>query len=202
MSTAAGDRKSDIEGTPMAGGPKGAAELTGGYMNYVFVVLNIILAWLGMLLVLASLAALQHQLNDENQNIAVESNNWYQLEKDGGNAAPYHNFAGFAINSGYPALQPGRLLRFEWFTFLLTFGVLSVVGLALIGRVLRQTRSMVVGYMAVNLVLAIISTNNIYNLSHFAGHGRHYHSARAVFTGYIFVDVALFGLIYLLGLEF
>ncbi|KAL3143629.1 hypothetical protein ABBQ38_002425 [Trebouxia sp. C0009 RCD-2024] len=204
MSTAAGDRKSDIEGTPGAGGPKGAAELTGGYMNYVFIVLNIILAWLGMLLVLASLAALQHQINKD-QNIAPESNNWLVLGKDitqGNPSGTYHTFAGFAINSGYPALQPGRLLRFEWFTFFLTFVVLCVVGLAMIGRVIRQTRSMVVGYMAVNLVLAIISTNNVYNLSHFAGHGRHYHSARAVFTGYLFVDIALFGLIYLLGLEF
>lgn len=189
----------------MAGGPKGAAELTGGYMNYVFVVLNLVLAWLGMLLVLASLAALQHQYNDI-QDIAPDTNNWLVLQKDLGateaGGALYHTFAGFAINSGYPALQPGRLLRFEWFTFFLTFVVLCVVSLALIGRVLRQTRSMVVGYMAVNLVLAIISTNNVYNLSHFSGHGRHYHSARAVFTGYIFVDIALFGLIYLLGLEF
>lgn len=116
MSTAAGDRKSDIEGTPGAGGPKGAAELTGGYMNYVFIVLNIILAWLGMLLVLASLAALQHQINKD-QNIAPESNNWLVLGKDitqGNPTGTYHTFAGFAINSGYPALQPGRLLRFEW----------------------------------------------------------------------------------------
>ena len=100
----------------MAGGPKGAAELTGGYMNYMFIVFNIILAWLGMLLVLASLAALQHQIND-NQNIAPESNNWLRLDNSVSAANPngvYHTFAGFAINSGYPALQPGRLLRFEW----------------------------------------------------------------------------------------
>lgn len=88
------------------------------------------------------------------------------------------------------------------FTLILTFVVLGVVGLALIGRVIRQTRSMVVGYMSVTLVLCIISTNNVYNLSHFSGHGKHYHSARAMFTGYILIDIALFGLIYLLGLEF
>ena len=88
------------------------------------------------------------------------------------------------------------------FTFFLTFVTLCVVGLALLGRIIRQTRSMVVGFMAVNLVLAIISTNNVYNLSHFSGGGKYYHSARAVFTGYIFIDIAFFGLIYLLGLEF
>lgn len=127
MSTAPGDRKSDIEGTPGAGGPKGAAELTGGYMNYVFIVLNLVLAWLGMLLVLASLAALQHQYN-ETQDIASETNNWLVLQKDaaaGTNGAPvYHTFAGFAINSGYPALPPGRLLRFEWWVSLGTFNML------------------------------------------------------------------------------
>lgn len=110
MSTAPGDRKSDIEGTPGAGGPKGAAELTGGYMNYVFIVLNIALAWLGWILLLASIIALQHQFN-KTQDIEPDTNNWYQLQKDGG---AYHTFAGFAINAGYPALQPGRILRFEW----------------------------------------------------------------------------------------
>lgn len=88
------------------------------------------------------------------------------------------------------------------FTLILTFVVLCVVGLAMIGRIIRQTRSMVVGYMSVLLVLCIISTNNVYNLSHFAGGGKFYHSARAMFTGYILIDIALFGLIYLLGLEF
>ena len=33
------------------------------------------------------------------------------------------------------------------FTLILTFVVLCVVGLAMIGRIIRQTRSMVVGYM-------------------------------------------------------
>ena len=114
MSTAPGDRKSDVEGTPGAGGPKGAAELTGGYMNYVFIILNIALAWLGWILLLASIIALQHQFNKD-QNINPDANNWLQLGKDGGNAAAeYFTFAGFAINSGYPALQPGRILRFEW----------------------------------------------------------------------------------------
>lgn len=80
--------------------------------------------------------------------------------------------------------------------------VLSVVSLALIGRITRQTRSMTTGYMSVLLALLIISTNRVYDLSHFSGHGKYYHSARALFTGYIFLDVALFGLIYLLGLEF
>ena len=114
MSTAADDRKSDIEGTPGAGGPKGAAELTGGYLNYVFILLNTALAWLGMLLVLASLSALQHQYN-KHQNVEEYTNNWYMLQHDVTNGAGnYDTFAGFAINSGYPALPPGRLLRFEW----------------------------------------------------------------------------------------
>lgn len=111
MSTAPGDRKSDIEGTPGAGGPKGAAELTGGYMNYVFIILNIALAWLGWILLLASIIALQHQFNKD-QNINTDANNWLQLGKDP--AGNYFTFAGFAINSGYPALQPGKILRFEW----------------------------------------------------------------------------------------
>ena len=113
MSTAPGDRKSDIEGTPMAGGPKGAAELTGGYMNYMFIVLNIAVAWLGWILLLASIIALQHQFNSD-QDIAPDTNNWYRLDKDIGSDPSVHTFAGYAINSGYPALQPGRLLRFEW----------------------------------------------------------------------------------------
>ena len=113
MSTAPGDRKSDVEGTPGAGGPKGAAELTGGYMNYVFIILNIALAWLGWVLLLASIIALQHQFNKD-QNIEPQTNNWLQLAKDGGSQADYFTFAGYAINSGYPALQPGRILRFEW----------------------------------------------------------------------------------------
>lgn len=118
MSTAPGDRKSDVEGTPGAGGAKGAAELTGGYMNYVFIILNIALAWLGWVLLLASIIALQHQFN-KGQDIAEESNNWLKIEHDipqGGtiNDAPYFTFAGFAINAGYPALQPGKILRFEW----------------------------------------------------------------------------------------
>ncbi len=86
--------------------------------------------------------------------------------------------------------------------FFLTLVTLSVVGLALIGRITRQTRSMMVGYMAVNLALAIFSTNRIYDLSHFSGNGKYYHSARAVFTGFLFIDIGYFGLIYLLGLEF
>ncbi len=88
------------------------------------------------------------------------------------------------------------------FVFFLTLVTLSIVNLALIGRITRQTRSMMVGYMAVNLALAIYSTNRIYDLSHFSGHGKYYHSARAVFTGFIFLDIGFFGLIYLLGLEF
>ena len=88
------------------------------------------------------------------------------------------------------------------FTFFLTCVTLSIVGLALFGRIIRQTRSMVIGFLSVTLVLDIISTNNVYNLSHFSGSGHYYHSARGVFTGYILMDIALFGLIYLLGLEF
>lgn len=88
------------------------------------------------------------------------------------------------------------------FVLILSFVTLAVVGLALIGRILRQTRSMLVGFQAVNLVLAIIVTDRVYNLSHFSGHDKYYHSTRALFTGFIFIDIALFGLIYLLGLEF
>ena len=114
MSTAPGDRKSDIEGTPGAGGTKGAAELTGGYMNYVFIILNIALAWLGWVLLLASIIALQHQFNKD-QNINMDANDWLQLRKDQTTMPnEYFTWAGFAINSGYPALQPGRILRFEW----------------------------------------------------------------------------------------
>ena len=91
------------------------------------------------------------------------------------------------------------LCRFVLILSLVTGGI---VGLALIGRILRQTRSMLVGYMAVNLVLSIICTDRVYNLSHFAGHGKYFHSARSLFTGFLFVDIGFFGLIYLLGLEF
>lgn len=182
----------------MGGGPvKGAAEITGGYLNYVFIVLNLLLAWLGWFLVLCSLSALQNQIN-KHQDIQTTVNDFYT--PFGANGPD--TFHSYAVNAGYPALPPGRLLRFEWFTFFLTLVVLSVVCLALIGRVTRQTRSMTVGYMAVLLALTIFSTNRIYDLSHFSGGGKYFHSARATFTGYLFIDIALFGLIYLLGLEF
>lgn len=80
--------------------------------------------------------------------------------------------------------------------------MLGVVCLALIGRVNRQTRSMLTGYMSVTLALLLIVTNRVYDLSHFSGHNKYYHSARALFTGFIFLDIGFFGLIYLLGLEF
>ncbi|DBA75344.1 TPA: hypothetical protein ACH3X1_010613 [Trebouxia sp. C0004] len=197
MSAAADDRKSSVEGTPMGGGPvKGAAEITGGYLNYTFIVLNLILSWLGFFLVLCSLSALQNQIN-KHQDIQTNVNDFYVSQTRGP-----ENFHAYAVNAGYPALPPGRLLRFEWFVFFLTLVTLSIVNLALIGRITRQTRSMMVGYMAVNLALAIYSTNRIYDLSHFSGHGKYYHSARATFTGFIFLDIGFFGLIYLLGLEF
>ena len=109
MSTAADDRKSDVEGTPGSGGPKGAAELTGGYLNYTFIILNTVLAWFGVFITIATLIALQHRYN-KSQNVEAETNDWYMLSGQ----TQVNTFAGFAINSGYPALQPGKLLRFEW----------------------------------------------------------------------------------------
>jgi len=177
----------------MGGGPvKGAKEVTGGYLNYAFIVGNLVLAWFGWFLAMCSISALQHQYSNNPEGVNPELNGW----------AAEGVFAGFAINSGYPALPPNRLLRFEWFIFWLTFVVLGVVCLALIGRVNRQTRSMLTGYMSVTLALLLIVTNRVYDLSHFSGHNKYYHSARALFTGFIFLDIAFFGLIYLLGLEF
>ena len=109
MSAAEDVRKSDVEGTPGKGGVSGSAELTGGYLNYVFVVLNILLFWLGWLLVLCSIIALQHQIN-KSQDINTDVNNFYQMQ---GDTSP-DTFHSFAVNAAYPALPPGRLLRFEW----------------------------------------------------------------------------------------
>ena len=106
MSTAQGDRKSDIEGTPMGGGPvKGAKELTGGYLNYMFIVINLLLAWFGWFVALCSIIALQHRYRKDGDDINPDVNGW--LPSEG-------NLAGFAINSGYPALPGSRLIRFEW----------------------------------------------------------------------------------------
>lgn len=108
MSAAADDRKSSVEGTPMGGGPvKGAAEITGGYLNYTFIVLNLILSWFGFFLVLCSLSALQNQIN-KHQDIQTSVNNFYVSQ-----SGP-DDFHAYAVNAGYPALPPGRLLRFEW----------------------------------------------------------------------------------------
>lgn len=108
----------------------------------------------------------------------------------------------FLCDAIYHMLQSLITLHCCRFIIWLTFVVLGVVCLALIGRVNRQTRSMLTGYMSVNLALLIIVTNRVYDLSHFSGHGRYYHSARATFCGFIFLDIGFFGLIYLLGLEF
>ena len=108
----------------MGGGPtKGAAELTGGALNYTFIVLNLILSWLGWLLVLASLAALQNQIN-KHQDVQTPTNNFYRYHgvvangvftnKDQVEPLDVDTFHSYAVNAGYPALPPGRLLRFEW----------------------------------------------------------------------------------------
>ena len=110
MSAAADDRKSSVEGTPMGGGPvKGAAEITGGYLNYTFIVLNLILSWFGFFLMLCSLSALQNQIN-KHQDIQTNVNDFYT--PFGANGPD--SFHSYAVNAGYPALPPGRLLRFEW----------------------------------------------------------------------------------------
>ena len=106
MSTAPGDRKSDVEGTPMGGGPiKGAKEVTGGYLNYAFIVGNLVLAWFGWFLAMCAISALQHEYSNNSEGVNPDLNGWLPSEGV---------FAGFAINSGYPALPPNRLLRFEW----------------------------------------------------------------------------------------
>lgn len=112
MSSAEDVRKSDVEGTPGAGGVKGSAELTGGYLNYVFVVLNVLLSWLGWLLALCSIIALQHQINKEQDNINPAANYFYPTQTGGVDV-----FHSYAVNAAYPALPPGRLLRFEWYVF-------------------------------------------------------------------------------------
>lgn len=90
----------------MGGGPiKGAKELTGGYLNYAFIVGNLALAWFGWFIALCSISALQHQYKKGASSINTGVNGWLPTEG---------NFAGFAINSGYPALPPNRILRFEW----------------------------------------------------------------------------------------
>ncbi len=94
----------------MGGGPvKGAAEITGGFLNYTFIVLNLVLSWFGWLLVLCSLSALQNQINNH-QDIQTNVNKFYL--PSGANS--YDSFHSYAVNAGYPALPPGRLLRFEW----------------------------------------------------------------------------------------
>lgn len=87
------------------------------------------------------------------------------------------------------------------FIFFLTPIIIGTVSLALIGRITRQTRSMTTGWMTVLLILAIYCTNRIYDLSHFST--PFYHKAvRATLGSFIMLDIGLFGLIYLLGLEF
>lgn len=87
------------------------------------------------------------------------------------------------------------------FLFFLIPIILGVVSLALIGRIVRQTRSMLTGLMTVLLILTIYSTNRVYDLAHFSSGTFHKVSAGTfgVFCG---IDISLFGLIYLLGLEF
>lgn len=86
----------------MGGGPvKGAAELTGGYVNYCFIVFNLIFAWVLWVCLLGTLSAFQNRINN-NQNVGVST--WHYSGE----------FGSYAIDGGYPALQPGRLLRFEW----------------------------------------------------------------------------------------
>ena len=109
MSAAEDVRKSDVEGSVGGGGPKGAAELTGGFLNYTFVVLNLLLSWLGWFLALCAIIALQHQIN-KSQDINTDANNFYVEQ---GQTSP-DTFHSYAVNAAYPALPPGRLLRFEW----------------------------------------------------------------------------------------
>lgn len=104
MSAAKADRQSDIEGVPMGGGPvKGAASLTGGALNYTFIIFNLLAVWLAWALLLGSLSAFQNRLNHSQ----AYSPTWRVT--DGSD-----DFSSYTINSGHPALQPGRLLRFEW----------------------------------------------------------------------------------------
>jgi hypothetical protein len=168
----------------------------GGKFNYFLLSFDLFIAWAGWTIIVGALSALQRYTNrssSSNRNSVVNP-------PQGPNNAQSTAF-GWAVNANYPYLQPGRVFRLDWFITFYIFIVLCLVTFAVCSNVMRQSRAMLVGYLAVAAVLAIIDADRFYNVSHFVA-GSNFSAARGTFAGFCITAVGIFGLMYLLGLEY
>ncbi|KAK9818290.1 hypothetical protein WJX72_010161 [[Myrmecia] bisecta] len=180
MSTPAQETFQQPQAQKAAGAARSAfrtiIDQVGGVTNYALSVLWLFLAWAGWAIALGGLAATQHIENKQGL-----SYDW-------------------TINANYPKLQSGRVYRFDWFTWSFQLVVLAIVSVALLSIVIRQSRAMLMGYLAVASVLQILSADRFYNVSHFFK-GKYYSRTRCTFAGYVIAATADLALIYMLGLE-
>ncbi|KAK9818221.1 hypothetical protein WJX72_009016 [[Myrmecia] bisecta] len=155
---------------------RSTADQLGGWVNYGLSIFWIFIAWSGFGIALGGLAASQ-----KIENSRGLSYDW-------------------TIPANYPKLQSGRVYRFDWFTCFFQFVVVVIVSLAFISVVIRQSRPMLIGYLAVASLLTILSADRFYNVSHFF-HGKYYTRTRCAFAGYVISATADLALIYMVGLE-
>lgn len=66
---------------------------------------------------------------------------------------------------------------------------------------LAQARISVAGFVAVAIVLGVLSTDRFFNLEHLHVNKAYYSSSRSAFAGYLIATTADFGLLYHIGLS-
>ncbi|CAL8462068.1 g1599 [Coccomyxa elongata] len=153
----------------------------GGVVNYAIFSFWLFISFAGWIIALSCLSALQRYENNSG------------LSVDGG--------SGWAIKSNYPALNSGKVFRFDWFVVFYQFVLSFLVVIATVSRVLPQARISICGYLAIGAVLTILSADRLYNLSHFHVSKAYYSSSRGAFAGYLLSATSDFAMLYMAGLS-